>query len=210
MLLDCFGHLREWKSQEQRTCRDYNLSPHWKYWCSLWWCFDHASSAGSKPGGDEWSHCYCTQSRQDVGDFRPIQYSDSVQGRLPQSNRMQAACIALIPIRIKDQGSRHDLNCHAGMSLQLIYHVVSFYVIWLLDHARSQPIRLFREENRYCWCQSFPVLVQRLGQFASNTQCWHDVHWWSCMLWQDQRRCFPKGLMHCHMSSYLSPLNPDC
>ena len=126
MLLDCFGHLREQKSQEQRTCCDYNLSPHWKYWCSLWWCFDHASSAGSKPGGDEWSHCYCTQSRQDVGDFRPIQYSDSVQGRLPQSNPMQAACIALIPIRIKDQGSRHDLNCHAGMSLQLIYHVVSF------------------------------------------------------------------------------------
>ena len=57
--------------------------------------------------------------------------------------------------------------CHCSSSTTL-YH---FYVIWLLDHARSQSIRSFREENRYCWCQSFPVLVQRLGQFASNTQC---------------------------------------
>ena len=41
----------------------------------------HPAQVGSKPGADGWSHCYCMESRQDVKDFRPIQYSDSVQGR---------------------------------------------------------------------------------------------------------------------------------
>ena len=117
---------------------------------------------------------------------------------------MQSACVALIPLRVQDQGSRHDLNCHPGMSFKLpctiAYHVIYHtYVMWLPDHAWSQPIGSSREENRYCWCQSCHVLFQPFGQFRSNTLCWHDVHWRSCMLWQDQRRGFPQGLMHCHM-----------
>ena len=57
--------------------------------------------------------------------------------------------------------------CHCS-SCTTLYHS---YVIWLPDHARSQPICSSREENRYCWCQSCPVLVQPLGQFRSNAQC---------------------------------------